>query len=228
MASKTSLTPQPVTTSDGSLTYLHPVHGASYRSLNGAATESQWVFLRGSGLAERPGPWRVLELGFGTGLNFHITAEAAGSAGVDLHYVALEPAPLPADSWLVPAPWKTLQWGVPQSFQRITLTVHRARWQEFFPPEALFDALYHDPFGPSVAPDCWSVEAFTWAKAALAPRGVLATYGASSAARRAMAEAGLYVGVLPGAPGKREMTVASREPRTINHARPWKRGRMPS
>lgn len=229
MAPKTSrLTPQPVTTSDGSLTYRHSVHGASYRSLNGAATESRWVFLRGSGLSERPGPWRVLELGFGTGLNFQITAEAATAVGVELDYVALEPAPLPAECWLVEAPWKALRWSQPQRFQRLSLTVHRARWQEFSPPQALFDALYHDPFGPAVAPDCWSPEAFSWARDALAARGVLATYGASSAARRAMVEAGLCVGVLPGAPGKREMTVAAREPEAIAQARPWKRARTPS
>ena len=97
------------------------------------------------------------------------------------------------------------------------------RWQDSSLPRHAYQALYHDPFGPAVAPECWSVECFQWAAERLADDGVLATYGASSAARLAMKEAGLLVGVLPGAPGKREMTVAARDPDSISQARPWKR-----
>lgn len=227
MAPKERLSPQLLTTADGSLTYLHPVHGASYRSVKGAATESRWVFLEGSRLRQRLDSWSVLELGFGTGLNFQLTADVAREAGVELTYVAMEPEPMPAENWLIEEPFKALTFGEPLLLDGVNLTVHRSTWQGFSPPQAKFDAVYHDPFGPAVAPDCWSVETFAWARKALRRHGVLATYGASSAARRAMAQAGLYVGVLPGAPGKREMTVASSCPEAIAHARAWKRSEHP-
>ena len=215
--------PESILTDDGSRTYLHPVHGASYRSTRGAATESRWVFLKGSRILERPGPWRILELGFGTGLNFQLTAEAATQAAVELHYVALEPDPMSAEHWFVEECWRSLEWGEPRQNGRLYLTVHHQRWQDWESKDTRFDAIYFDPFGPSVAPDCWSEDCFSWASRVLSQNGVLATYGASSAARHAMKAAGLLVGMLPGAPGKREMTVAGLTPEAIAHAKPWKR-----
>lgn len=215
--------PELILTDDGSHTYLHPVHGASYRSTRGAATESRWVFLQGSKILERKGCWTVLELGFGTGLNFQLTAKAAEEAGAELDYVALEPEPMPSHRWLIDDEWRSLKWGEPLGRERIQLTVHRKRWQEWAPTTQRFEALYFDPFGPAVAPDCWSEDCFSWARQTLSLDGVLATYGASSAARRAMRAAGLSVGVLPGAPGKREMTVAALRPEAISFAKAWKR-----
>lgn len=224
MASETRVIPSLVATEDGSLTYLHPVHGASYRSLKGAVTESRLVFLDGSRLAHRPGHWRVLELGFGSGLNFQNTAEAARAAGVALTYVSLEPELIPSDLWLVDSAWKSATPQAPFRQGEITLNIASVRWQDHKPESAAFDAVFHDPFGPAVSPECWTLDSFRWAAKALAPDGVLATYGASSGARRAMREAGLQVGILPGAPGKREMTVAAHSASAISHARLWKAG----
>lgn len=212
-----------ILTDDGSRTYLHPVHGASYRSTRGAATESRWVFLQGSQILQKPERWTVLELGFGTGLNFQLTVEAAKEVGVELHYVSLEPEPMSPDRWLVDDCWRAVEWGQALQQEQIHLTIHRQRWQDWEPKAEHFDALYFDPFGPSVAPDCWSEDCFTWASRMLTHDGVLATYGASSAARHAMKAAGLLVGVLPGAPGKREMTVAGLNAEAIDHAKSWKR-----
>ena len=209
-------------TADGSLTYQHPKHGASYRSLRGAETESRWVFLQGSRIAQRPSPWNVLELGFGSGLNFRLTAQAAALAQVSLNYVSMEPEPMPSSLWLVEDHWKNPEWGRPSSSGGLCLTVHHCRWQDWSPQDGIFDAVYFDPFGPAVAPDCWSLECFRWAHLALKADGVLATYGASSAARQAMRGAGLQVGILPGAPGKREMTVASPSLDGLAQAKLWK------
>jgi tRNA U34 5-methylaminomethyl-2-thiouridine-forming methyltransferase MnmC len=213
---------QSVPTGDGSCTYLHPGHGASYRSTKGARTESEWVFLRGSGLSERPGPWRVLELGFGSGLNFDVCCQAARQARVELHYVALEPEPMPAALWLVEPRWRGATWNEPFRQDHVTLALRRQRWQESDAESAHFDAVFHDPFGPAVAADCWSASCFAWAARALREDGVLATYGASTAARQAMREAGLCVAILPGAPGKREMTIAAHHPEVVARGRLWK------
>lgn len=225
MASKTRVIPSSVQTEDGSITYLHPEHGASYRSLKGATTESRLVFLDGSRLAQRSGHWRVLELGFGSGLNFQQTAQAASAAGVKLTYVSLEPELIEEELWLVDAPWKEARAGQPLTVGDVTLTIVPLRWQDYVAEAGGFDALYHDPFGPAVSADCWTTDSFRWAAGALAREGVLATYGASSGARRAMREAGLQVGILPGAPGKREMTVAAHTTEAISHSRLWKTGK---
>ena len=210
-------------TKDGSFTYRNNEVGATYRSTNGALTESRYTFLQGTRLQDRPSPWKVLELGFGTGLNFRVTAEAAQAIGVELEYVSLEPAPMPPELWLVPYEWKSLKMNEPLQVGSISLTVVNARWQDFEPPSAHFQAVYHDPFGPGQAPECWESSCYQWSLRALQKDGILATFGASGAARRAMKEAGYLVGSLPGAPGKREMTVASPSADAVSFAKPWKR-----
>lgn len=223
MSPDTELAADILVTGDGSLTYKHPRHGATYRSTNGAATESRHVFVGGCQLVKRPDSWSVLELGFGTGLNFTQTVEAADRAQVSLVYVSLEPEPLARNLWLVDDCYRDLEWGEPRTSDNVTLTVHRSRWQDFTPQAAAFDAIYHDPFGPGEAPECWTSDCFAWAAQALKPHGILSTFGASSSARLAMKEASLLVASLPGAPGKREMTIAGHCAESLAHAKPWKR-----
>lgn len=212
-----------LTTKDGSLTYRNTKLDVTYRSLNGAEFESRYVFLEGTGIDQKPDSWRILELGFGTGLNFAVASKAATQAGVRLEYVSLEPHPMPSELWLVDKSWKSLQFDQATTKDKMTLTILNMTWQDSELQENHFDACYHDPFGPGQAPECWSAECFLWSYRALNEQGVLATFGASSAARRAMKEVGFLVGSLPGAPGKREMTVASKSAAAIERARPWKR-----
>ncbi|MFA7480700.1 MAG: MnmC family methyltransferase [Vulcanimicrobiota bacterium] len=212
-----------IETSDGSFTYHNVEAGATYRSIHGARTESRHVFLEGTRLLEREGVWRVLELGFGTGLNFDTTLRAAAEKLVRLEYVSLEPDLIPPEHWLVDPLWRGLKPGVPLERGEASLTVVPFRWQEFEPPLHHFHACYHDPFGPAVCPDCWEVDCFHWSRRALTDDGVLATFGAAGATRRAMKEAGFLVASLPGVPPKREMTIAGRTAAAVSHGKPWKR-----
>ncbi|MFO7884188.1 MAG: MnmC family methyltransferase, partial [Desulfobacteraceae bacterium] len=52
---------------------------------------------------------------------------------------------------------------------------------------------------------------------ASAKDAVLTTYSAATSARAAMAVAGWYIARAPGALGKREMTVASKNPDKLSH-----------
>lgn len=211
-------------TPDGSLTYRDPLTGAHYRSIKGAASESRHVFLEGTRFHEvESGIWRVLELGFGTGMNFATTAQWAQERGIALDYTSLEPNPLPPEKWLIPEAFRLSNGGGRIQSGQITLHVLNQKWQDTSMPEGHFDAYYHDPFAPAVHPDCWRVDCFLWAIHALKFDGILATYGAAGASRRAMRDAGFLIGVLPGAMGKREMTVASQNEARIAHATPWKR-----
>lgn len=88
-----------ILTADGSRTLRSTAHGQTFKSRQGALTESRAVFVEGSGVAARLAagiPTSVLEIGFGTGLNFLVTAEAARGAGTSLCYVAVESDLLPA------------------------------------------------------------------------------------------------------------------------------------
>ena len=212
-----------VQTKDGSVTYRRTDLDVTYRSVHGAQSESQHVFLGGTKLASRPTPWRVLELGFGTGLNFQQTCRLAEKMGVELEYYSLEPSPMPTDLWLVDLKWKSAPLDQPFKIGKVTLHLVNKLWQDYKPPEEHFGAFYHDPFGPGQAPDCWERPCFEWSHQALTEDGVLATFGASTKARQAMKEAGYLIGSLPGAGGKREMTVASKSAEALEHAKTWKR-----
>lgn len=72
-----------------------------------------------------------------------------------------------------------------------------------------FNFIFHDPFSPDANPEGWTSELFKTIATVSADDAILTTYCAATKARAAMAAAGWYIARAPGAPGKREMTVAS-------------------
>src|ERR1700740_3506371 len=100
---------QIVTTADGSNTIFSSEVGENYHSRHGAVQESRHVFLE-SGLKyflnenkkvyptggdlEGAGEASILELGFGTGLNFLLSAEYCIAQNIPLHYTGIEAYPL--------------------------------------------------------------------------------------------------------------------------------------
>jgi tRNA U34 5-methylaminomethyl-2-thiouridine-forming methyltransferase MnmC len=80
-------------TGDGSPTFHSERFGEAFHSGHGAVSESLHVFVGASGVRDRLEanlPVSVLEVGFGLGLNFALTAELALAHGTPLRYVALE------------------------------------------------------------------------------------------------------------------------------------------
>lgn len=89
-----------ITTADGSLSVYSERFGASYHSTHGALQETQHVYVQ-AGLAyvdETEAPLRILDVGFGTGLNFYCTAAFAKTRGLAIDYVGLEAYPLDHDT----------------------------------------------------------------------------------------------------------------------------------
>lgn len=213
-------------TPDGSRTALSARFGEAYGSRHGAAGQAEHVFLRGSGTDRHPAP-RVLEVGFGLGLNFRTTLADVRRRAVPLQYVAFEFDPAPAavlrdvavgaDGGDDPA-WSALlaQWpdAAPGGALRVRagqvdLTVHFADVLTTPLPRGWATALYLDGFSPARNPEVWT-PAFTAQLArALAPGGVLSTYSAAGHVRRALQAAGLRVERRPGPPGKREYLSAT-------------------
>ncbi len=227
--------PTVVVTLDGSRTLLN-AQGEGYKSLRGALTEARAVYLVGSGVASRLASHqasRVLEVGFGTGLNFLVTAAAAQAAGTHLCYIALELAPPPAEALrellypelLAPSPlpdalvawraglgeevasgWHTFEHGQ----VHLELFVGNAlspAWETRLGWQA--DAVYHDAFGPSSLPELWSREFLGRVIGRLAPGGSLVSFSVAGEVRRALESHGLRVGKVAGPEGgKREVLVA--------------------
>ncbi len=219
---------EPRTTADGSLTLYSPAYGQTLHSHHGAVTESRHVFLRGSGVASRLGlgrPTSVLEIGFGTGLNFLLSADAALATGTPLRYVALDRS-LP-DSDLLASLGYGRHLSNSQLWTRF-LTFRGSLTPEAKPPtfhygparlslqlrdatgaplEAEgFDAIYLDAFSPDVNPELWSETFLAGLATALSAGGVLVSYSVKGEVRRRLARLGLEVARHPGPPaGKREM-----------------------
>lgn len=86
-------------TDDGSRTLVDVATGDTFHSGCGAAAECRYVYLENSGSGARlrsHQPTSVLEVGFGTGMAFVLTAAEALRGGAPLDYMALERRLLPA------------------------------------------------------------------------------------------------------------------------------------
>lgn len=187
------------------------------------------VFLNGNGLPPRwqkPGLFRIGELGFGTGLNFCETWrqwQQTAPEGASLHFTSFELYPMTAqeiDRAL--SHWPEIdeqrqalvtQWPAERSgtitlklTDRVTLTVVCGKAEELVPQAAEpFDAWFLDGFAPSRNPDMWSLELMQAVYNQTKPEGSFATYAAAGFVRRNLQAAGFPVERRPGFAGKREM-----------------------
>jgi tRNA U34 5-methylaminomethyl-2-thiouridine-forming methyltransferase MnmC len=82
---------------DGSHTLYSSKNGECYHSIHGAYTESNHIFIQLGMLACKRKNLRVLEVGFGTGLNAFLTAIVAKLQNINVSYVGLEPFPISAE-----------------------------------------------------------------------------------------------------------------------------------
>jgi len=217
-----------VVTADGSATLVRRGSQVSYRSLDGARTESEQVFAAGAQLGERKGPWRIVELGFGVGTNFSTVVELGRRHGVSIEYWSVERAPVPAELVCADGLARDLailaleracagdERIVTIEADGVTLYLVCGEWIGApLPGDA--SAVFFDPFAPSVEPECWDTDAFALAASCLAEDGVLVTYSAATPVRAAMIEAGLAVASLPGPEHEREVTIAGRTRQAVAH-----------
>jgi tRNA U34 5-methylaminomethyl-2-thiouridine-forming methyltransferase MnmC len=209
------------TTADGSQTIFVPQWDEHYHSIHGAIQESRHVFIN-NGLIPflSESVVRILEIGFGTGLNALLTAEYA-TQGRSIYYEALEAYPIEDTLW------QSLNYHEIANSELNLPILHRANWEiseEVLPnftlkkrsgfletitfEESFFDLIYFDAFAPGAQPELWTPFIFTKMYQALKPGGHLVTYCAKGSVKRAMKEVGFQVLALPGPPRKREMTKA--------------------
>jgi tRNA U34 5-methylaminomethyl-2-thiouridine-forming methyltransferase MnmC len=165
---------------------------------------------------------KILEIGFGTGLNAILTLPFALSQQAFIQYDTLEKYPLTQDiveqlhfEQFILNPelldnfkaMHTAPWNEPVDLSPyFTLQKIHETLEEFSPPEAYYDVVYFDAFAPEKQPELWTEEVFAKLYTATRPGGSLVTYCAKGAFKRNLKAAGFVVEALPGPPGKREMT----------------------
>lgn len=214
-------------TADGSPTLYRRDIDEHYHSVKGAIAEGRHVYVDAGwreAAASGHRPVRVLEIGFGTGLNAALTARAAREEAVATEYFSVELYPLPADTLAGFAPWvdedvrgdfqavNVARWGEPEWInERFVLTKIEGDLLTMELPEGI-SAVYFDAFAPEKQPEMWDEAVFRKIFRAMAPGGVLTTYCAKGRVRRMLNEIGFVTERLPGPPGgKREILRAVRK-----------------
>ena len=208
-----------IITEDGSHTLFVPAIDECYHSTHGAVQESKHIFIEAALKKCAKTEIRVLEIGFGTGLNAFLTMIEAERSDKKIHYTSLEKYPVEVRKALhLNYPEVVLDgnrnsfelmhasvWGMEvQIDSNFWLTKIEADFTQFHFNE-MFDVVYFDAFSPEKQPEMWSQELFGKIFIQCNPGAVLTTYCAKGVVRRAMQSAGFQVERLPGPPGKRQI-----------------------
>lgn len=214
-----------IETADGSHSLFSEQFAVGYHSKYGAIQESQHVFIQ-AGLApalSTKSAIRVFEMGFGSGLNAYLSLLFLTHQQQRIYFETVEAFPVPLaqaaslnyasllkgsnDDFLAlhQAPWNQPTAITPQ----FTLCKHDGTIQE----TALsgdFDVVFFDAFAPSSQPELWESPVLEKIYEAMAPGGIFVTYCAKGVFKRTLRALGFQVEGIPGPPGKREMTKATK------------------
>lgn len=218
---------QIITTHDGSHSLLNPELNETYHSVHGARQESVHVFIK-HGLEyvaeqQKKNHVKILEIGFGTGLNALLTAAYAKDKELTIEYTTLEAFPVNESIW------QQLNYAQTDAERDIFYKLHHAAWDQWAEPvknfmlkklnvtlqlvtldHTYFDLVYFDAFAPNKQPEMWTLPMLQKTINALTASGVFVTYCAKGQLKRDLASAGTNVETLQGPPGKREMIRAIR------------------
>ncbi len=210
-------------TSDGSHTLYVPELDEHYHSIHGAIQESMHVFITNGIQSLFKSPIKVLEVGFGTGLNALLTAIWSNKENIEVHYIGIESTPLEMklneslnysqkldghESTTYFDKIISSNWHVKTNIHdNFTLNKIASRIQDYRTDDK-FDIIYFDAFGPEVQEELWELRVLKNIYELLNNNGIFVTYCAKGQLKRDLKELGFKVESLPGPPGKREMTRA--------------------
>ncbi|MDP2818714.1 MAG: FAD-dependent 5-carboxymethylaminomethyl-2-thiouridine(34) oxidoreductase MnmC [Polaromonas sp.] len=212
--------------------------GDRYRSELGGLAQAREVFLHGCGLPEawaHEPQWRILETGFGLGLNFLVTWQAWKADPARprlLHFVSTEAFPASADDMLRAAAahpelrplaiqLQAQCWGLLPGVHRLVFEEGRVllslcigdtqamlREQHF---EA--DSVYLDGFSPSKNPDMWDLQTLKAVARCCRRSTRIASWTIARAVLDGLTQCGFTVRKTPGLPPKRDNLQGEFDPR---------------
>ncbi len=212
-----------ITTGDGSHSLVNEDLKETYHSTHGALQESSHVFIK-HGLQfwseKAKESARVLEIGFGTGLNALLALSFAETQQLPVYYESLETYPLPEEIY------RQLNYPVMMGSSQLTAPfqlMHEAEWDQevainnyfrfqkkrtsvhAYTAATPFHVIFFDAFAPSKQANMWTPEVMKNMHRHLVTGGILVTYCAQGQFKRNLKEAGFVVETLQGPPGKKEM-----------------------
>lgn len=211
-----------IKTSDGSHTIYVAELDEHYHSVYGAVQESEHIFIKNGFDTCMANPINIFEVGFGTGLNALLTAIRSMNGERQVFYTTIEKYPVHED----------LIWSLNHSEfagkegKKIFNLIHYAPWNSptsicknftirkiksdltVNKPAGNFDLIYFDAFGPEKQPEMWTSGIFNSISEITNKGGILLTYSAKGEVKRNLKECGFDVNLLPGPPGKRQITRA--------------------
>lgn len=214
-----------ITTADGSKTIQIKEWEEQYHSKHGAIQEAYHVFIDSGLSLFKNRDVRILEIGFGTGLNAFITLLESERRNLEIFYTGIEAYPVSHEEL---SQLNYLEELNSTALKKEFDEMHTCPWQEAIEISttfilkkeqidfkdiqdvSLYDLVYFDAFGARVQPELWTVEIFEIMFRAMKSQGYLVTYAAKGSVRRAMLTVGFLVERLPGPPGKREMLRAQK------------------
>jgi tRNA U34 5-methylaminomethyl-2-thiouridine-forming methyltransferase MnmC len=217
-------------TGDGSSSLYLPELDEHYHSKHGAIRESQHVFIekwltyfKDNFYDQKP--IKILELGFGTGLNALLSLTFSLEHKIPIEYHTIEAYPL-SEEKISSLNYTSLLDSKHDLFHYFK-KIHEVSWEEkrfisdqfqlfkkkdFFQnleEENTYNIIYYDAFGSRVQPELWTEELITQIGKGLKKPGVMLTYAAKGNFKRACKGLGFQLEKLDGPPGKREMMRAT-------------------
>jgi tRNA U34 5-methylaminomethyl-2-thiouridine-forming methyltransferase MnmC len=210
-----------ILTRDGSNTLKIENLKETYHSLEGAITESQFVYLNmGLRFWQNANPksnCSIFEMGYGTGLLAYLTFLNNSETCID--YTSLEAYPLSLTDYkqlnynellnsktgISFLAFSRLSWETEHKLNsKFKLIKHQTLFEQFS-RNHFFDLIYYDAFGAHAQPNLWEKHWMKKCYDLLNKGGVWVSFCAKGSVRRALQEVGFTVERLPGPPGKREM-----------------------
>ncbi len=197
-----------LTTGDGSLTFYSEEFGQAFHNTTGARQEALEKFVRPcllEQLAPQQDQLNLLDVCFGLGYNSGVAVDTiqALNPSCQVRLIGLERSPdVPhqaiANGILFGAPDLWISLVQDQQVEGSTLSGQLfwgdARHTLLSVPVGWADAVFFDPFSPSVCPELWTVDFFEQVRQRMKPTARLATYSCGAAIRKAMLEAGFQIG----------------------------------
>lgn len=215
-------------TADYADVYYSSQYEPNHAEVSGAA-EIERVFLTPAGFSQLADgrPVTVGELGFGTGLNFLVTAEWALAHGCRLHFVSFEGHPLAPWDWEIATEKRKSHFSLAEPLRQqapplltgwhqrrfadgaITLSVYHGEVARGLAtlarePAAFVDVWFLDGFAPDRNPAMWTPSVMNLVGKTTRPGGNVATFTAAGRVRRALTEAGFVMRRVDQRPFKHE------------------------
>lgn len=197
-----------IPTADGSSTIINELFGQTYHSVNGAFSESLYVFIKNGFRKFSQNKISIFELGFGTGLNSALTCLEAINSKIYVDYFTIEKFPVDIETI------KKMNFEV--QIKQILVLIAQTSWNELVSVNDFFkikkinddfltykfekkhDLVYFDAFSYDICPQLWTSDIFIKIYNNLNKNGTLVTYSSKGIVKENLRKAGFEVKRIPG------------------------------